>query len=452
MAIFSSLASFFRRHKRKIIISSSVTISIYFLVNQFIIKKFKKFQDSIRQELFIKEQIKRRFIQTQNDCYLTILALLPVLTQPITDHLPIETITQALKLKKTSSSSQQFIHGQPEMSDSLLTANNLLLHSSNNTNNNNNNNNSIDYTLDSIYINKSKVELWNDLKIKTLTRSLTLIYSMCSLLLITRLQLNILARRSYLELAILMAGGELNQSSIETLGSDDYFIEQSYLSLSWWLLNKGWLNFSNIIETIIINHFAKINAKTEISIIEFNQILNNINEEILLNFNNDILQLIFPINYDNLIESLLNTNPELIDELDVKDSNLIKLINETNLLITNNFFIEIFDKMITNSTDTLINNLYLSLDSENYLSFTNLNNNNKSNNKIIELNDIQLNSKKFKLANILAQLSIQCNVICDNNNLADYENNELSGNIFINNLNNLDQLEEFSASIYSNFE
>lgn len=386
----------------------------------------------MRQDLFIKEQIKRRFVQTQNDCYLTILALLPVLTQPITDHLPIENITQALKMKKT----QQQQSSSKEISDSLLTADNLLLHSNPNEN-----------STESIYLNKSKVELWNDLKIKTLTRTLTLIYSISALLLITRLQLNILARRSYLESAITMAGGKVNNSSANE--ASDYFTEQSYLSLSWWLLNKGWLRISEFIEAIILSKFQAINAKTEITIFKFNEILDEINQEILTNHQQELVNLIFPIHYDNLIDTLLNTNPELIDQLDVKDSNFIKLINETNLLVTNDFFVEIYSKMVLSSTDTLINNLFLSLDADTYLLYNSLH---QESEKIVELNDLPSSAKKFKLANLLAQLSIQCGVICDNNNLADYDNAELSGNVYINTINELEELDEFSASIYSNFE
>lgn len=101
MAIFSSLAGFFNRNKRKIFITSAVTVSIYLLINEFVIKKFRNYQNALRQELLFKQQIKQRFIQTQQDCYYTILALLPVLAAPIIDSLPVELITQALRLKRT---------------------------------------------------------------------------------------------------------------------------------------------------------------------------------------------------------------------------------------------------------------------------------------------------------------------------------------------------------------
>ena len=122
MAIFSSLAGFFNRNKRKIFITSAVTVSIYLLINEFVIKKFRNYQNALRQELLFKQQIKQRFIQTQQDCYYTILALLPVLAAPIIDSLPVELITQALRLKKNNSL-QQVTSG----SNSELTADNLNL-------------------------------------------------------------------------------------------------------------------------------------------------------------------------------------------------------------------------------------------------------------------------------------------------------------------------------------
>ena len=143
-----------------------------------------------------------------------------------------------------------------------------------------------------------------------LTRTLTLMYSISGLLLLTRLQLNILARRSYLESAIILAGGKVN----DTETSQDYFIERYYLSLSWWLLNKGWLKISDLVEKVVTEKFNTINARTELSINKFDDLLCEMVNELSTNHNQEILNAVFPISYDNLIESLLNTNPELIKE------------------------------------------------------------------------------------------------------------------------------------------
>lgn len=89
----------------------------------------------------------------------------------------------------------------------------------------------------------------------------------------------------------------------------------------------------------------------------------------------------------------------------------------------------------------------------------NLVNNFVSNNN---MDPIDLNQINVKLANLLAQLSIQCEIfsnnnasntqIIDMNDSNEFNDPELSGNIFINNLNSLEALDDFSASIYSNIE
>ncbi|KAG2732208.1 hypothetical protein G9P44_004625 [Scheffersomyces stipitis] len=470
MAIFSSLASFFNRHKRKIFITSTLTVSIYFLFNHFVIKKFRDYQNALRQELIFKQQIKQRFIQTQQDCYYTLLALLPVLTTPVIDYLPVELITHVLRLKKNNPNGQTAAGSVTGGSNSELTTDNLNLLDTNNN----------PQSKMTVYMNKSKVELWALLKIKTITRTLTLIYSISGLLLITRLQLNILARRSYLESAISMAGVKSTNNDINP--HDNYLIEQSYLSLSWWLLNKGWVNLNSIIEPLVIKKFESITPKSELSIEQFDLILHDIVNDISINHKQTILANLFPLNYDDLVETLFSTNPDLLVQLEISDSNLNKLINETNsiMLDSQSGFFDLFNSVVSNMLNTLANNLSLSMNNGNGSSSLLLAS--SSNLRDQEKKDIAAESflsnanKTFKLASFLAQLSVQNFILSDNDNLKledqvneedDIEgfisnlnnpggilnpsNNDLTGNVYINNLY-LEELDDFSAGIYSNFE
>ena len=457
MAIFSSLASFFRRNKRNLLITSAFAVSIYILIDQLVIKKFRNFQNSLRQELIFKQQIKQRFIQTQLDCYYTILALLPVLSLPIVDHLPVELITQALRLKKTNPAPVSNVNSD-------LTTDNLNLLE----------NNTKPESKLLVYVNKSKIELWNLLKIKTITRTLSLMYSISGLLLITRLQLNILARMSYLESAILMAGVKSKDTSSQVSAHENYVIEQSYLSLSWWLLNKGWLNLNAVIEPLVVASFEKINPKSELSINQFESILLNISKD--LEYSPALISNLFPLHYDDLIETFLNTNPDLISHLENPESNLYKLVNETKLIISTGenapYFRHLYHELIVNNLSTLSDQLVLSLNhgsSSLLLSSSNL----KDEEKITEINQ-ELETKQFKLASFLAQLSIQNSILIDNNNFSENDqdlegfidelndprgiigdsgrNGELTGNIYVNNLNELEELDDFSAGVYSNYE
>lgn len=444
MAIFSSLSSWFRRNRRKLLITSSVSFALYLLFNHFVIKRFQNFQNTLKQEAFVREQIKRRFAQTQKDCYLTILALLPVLTQPVIDHLPVELITQALKNKKGTPQAKNGAKLVPApLTDSMLTTDNLenLERASN-------------FGDDlSFYGNQLKTELWKMLKIKTITRFLTLTYTLSGLLIITRLSMNILARRSYLETAIQMAGtaklasNNASASASASAESQDYFAEQSFLSLSWWLLNKGWIQLADSIELLVIKHFDSVNARTELSIQEFTDLVSLIVGE--LNspaYKKLIVSSVFPPNnQEAVLETLSNTTPEIIPDLYEQDSTLVKLIDETYFFINEDpLFLNTFYNMVENSNlITLSNSLTISLEPEILMQ--------QPDSHISVVSD-----KKFKLASLLAQISIQSGVLCDTNNSPyneEFENDlELSGNVYINNLDHLDILDELSASIYSNFQ
>ena len=101
-----------------------------------------------------------------------------------------------------------------------------------------------------------------------------------------------------MESAIQMAGVKSTNNDIDP--HENYIIEQSYLSLSWWLLNKGWSNLSSIIEALVVKNL-KNHSKTELSN-EFEFDLIEIINEINSNNKEYILANLFPINYSDLLK------------------------------------------------------------------------------------------------------------------------------------------------------
>lgn len=112
---------------------------------------------------------------------------------------------------------------------------------------------------------KSKAELWADLKLQTFTRTLTAIYAIALLSLQTHIQLNLLGRAKYLQSVralereerakeglglgeMLFFGGQMTQfenEDEEWVGKAawdevDEDVERKYLTVSWWLLHIGW--------------------------------------------------------------------------------------------------------------------------------------------------------------------------------------------------------------------
>lgn len=109
---------------------------------------------------------------------------------------------------------------------------------------------------------KSKAELWADLKLQTFTRALTIIYAITLLSLQTHVQLNLLGRAKYLQSVralereerakeglglgeMLFFGGQTvqleNDEEVRQEWEEvDEDIERKYLTFSWWLLHIGW--------------------------------------------------------------------------------------------------------------------------------------------------------------------------------------------------------------------
>lgn len=144
---------------------------------------------------------------------------------------------------------------------------------------------------------KTKAELWNELELKSLIKLVTVTYTVSSLILLTRLQLNILTRNEYLDSAIKLTMEQENSNKLNNKlynwvaswwsspedkmgdatvtkktkkdGQEVYINEQAFLSLSWWILNKGWLNYNQIITSQIESEFSGINPRDTLTLEEF---------------------------------------------------------------------------------------------------------------------------------------------------------------------------------------
>lgn len=127
-------------------------------VVMFFIKRWLyKQQLRITEQHFVKEQIRRRFEQTQEDSLYTIYELLPVWEMVLNENdLDLDSIVTQLKDQKNQSAKSK-----------------------------------ADKSTESLPL-KTKAELWNELELKSLIKLVTVTYTVSSLILLTRLQLNIL--------------------------------------------------------------------------------------------------------------------------------------------------------------------------------------------------------------------------------------------------------------------
>lgn len=97
--------------------------------------------------------------------------------------------------------------------------------------------------------------------ITALTRSLTLIYTLALLTVLTRVQLNLLGRRKYLSSVVSNAKRDseptihLEEEPADGYGTDTV-TDTQYLTFSWWLLQRGWRNIAERVDVAVKQVFG----------------------------------------------------------------------------------------------------------------------------------------------------------------------------------------------------
>lgn len=98
---------------------------------------------------------------------------------------------------------------------------------------------------------------------------------------LTRVQLNLLGRRSYLSSVVALATSA-QQATISLENHDDDNTEQTYgsdfdtnrkyLTFSWWLLNKGWVDIMNRVESAVRTVFGSLSPRDLVSFDRFSEL------------------------------------------------------------------------------------------------------------------------------------------------------------------------------------
>ena len=122
---------------------------------------------------------------------------------------------------------------------------------------------------------KSKTELWNELKIMSmhyfygladlgLVRTLTLIYSLSALVLLSRIQFNLLGRQAYVASILALAPESTSGTAPavqqirlrEESSLGDLELQRSFLSFSWWLVHRGWRTILSRVHSAVEDVFG----------------------------------------------------------------------------------------------------------------------------------------------------------------------------------------------------
>lgn len=246
--------------------------------------------------LTLSNSLRRRFEQNQEDCTFTVLAILPTAAENIIEALPAEDVLSELQKQKQERLAKSGTISEISTTD-LTSAPPSIAPSSGDLDGK---------SLASIgesesYVHASqiatadnaeaagspapkrtKVQMWNDLKIQSIARAFALIYTLALLTLLTRIQLNLLGRRNYLASVVSLAsppassgeGEGANQIFLENHDDDnfenaygnDYDTNRKYLSFSWWLLHRGCREIMQKVLAAVKEVFGPLNPREDISL------------------------------------------------------------------------------------------------------------------------------------------------------------------------------------------
>ncbi|KAF9080132.1 peroxin, partial [Mortierella sp. AD031] len=133
---------------------------------------------------------------------------------------------------------------------------------------------------------KTKLELWNELKIMSFTRTITALYSLTFLTLLTQVQLNLLGRFTYVSSVVALSNTTDASYRVEspavkgslssTQGQLDFQTEKKYLTFSYWLLHEGWRRWSEKVREVVEDVVGGISLKKTFSASDFSDLLGEI--------------------------------------------------------------------------------------------------------------------------------------------------------------------------------
>ncbi|KAK5663967.1 hypothetical protein OQA88_179 [Cercophora sp. LCS_1] len=302
--MFAATRRWFRRNRTPIAIGVGV-VGAGYVVTQYVLSKINDARERMSSDRIAKENLRRRFEQNQEDCTFTVLALLPTATTNVLEAMNTEKITYEIQQMKGSGTARSVRSvgslSPPTASEAAATdddGRSIITVSVQSEAGVQTSQISVPAPMtpaESVAEGsvpeppqtpqkprKTKRQLWDDLTISSITRSYTLIYTLGLLTMLTRIQLNLLGRRSYLSSVVSLAtGGAQTTITLENNDDDgaqehaygsDFEINRKYLTFSWWLLNRGWVDVMQRVETAVRQTFGHLSPRDTLTLDAFTKL------------------------------------------------------------------------------------------------------------------------------------------------------------------------------------
>ncbi|KAL1855690.1 hypothetical protein VTK73DRAFT_8529 [Phialemonium thermophilum] len=301
--MFGATRRWFRRNRTPIAIGLGV-VGAGYVVTQYVLSKINDARERMSSERIAKENLRRRFEQNQEDCTFTVLALLPTATTNILEAMNTEKITYEIQQMKGSAATRaarsvgslsppsvsEVTNATDDDGRSMISLQSESgVHASQMVSDASSHAPKEAGEQPASKVRKSKRQLWDELTISAITRAYTLIYTLGLLTMLTRIQLNLLGRRSYLSSVVSLATGSAQATiSLEDKDNDnlegaygtDFDVNRKYLTFSWWLLNRGWVDLMQRVEAAVREVFGSLSPRETLTLSSFSSLTDQVRKRV----------------------------------------------------------------------------------------------------------------------------------------------------------------------------
>lgn len=210
--MLAALGGFFKRHRRKLIFTGAVIGGVLVLA-RVARRKLLELQEREADAYITHARRVHHFESNQRTCNMTVLSMLPTLRDNITKQLDCESLTAALRARPAN-----------------------------------------------------KLEIWEDLKILSFARSVVAVYGACMLVVMLRVQLNVVGGYIYLDNAISSTRGpEAIRVPME--------VQQRYLSSIQYLLGDGLSELTTEVKHAVQSVVGSVSLRQSVTLRELDGII-----------------------------------------------------------------------------------------------------------------------------------------------------------------------------------
>lgn len=220
--MFGSIWSFVKRHRRKFIFTGLI-VGGSFCLGRYAHRKLREFQEKEATECLTYFRRQHHFDSNQRTCNMTVLSMLPCLRESLCKKLNSESLTNQLRLKPAN-----------------------------------------------------KLEIWEELKIISFTRTIVAVYGCCMLVVFLRVQLNILGGYMYID----SQQNNDDETSFNIQPTVNADIQKRYLAGIQYVFEEGLDNLIRDVESAVKSIMAAFSLKDRVTTVTVQDIVIGVRKQI----------------------------------------------------------------------------------------------------------------------------------------------------------------------------